>query len=80
MSLDHYVARTYLKRWCEPALKQPMQAYRRSDLKQFPYWPADVCAEPGGDRNPDYFPDPATLGQFRSIFEPRWNESIEARP
>jgi hypothetical protein len=69
MSLDHYVARTYLKRWCDRAKKEPIQAYRKSDLKQFPCWPDSVCAERDGDLNPDYFPDPAMLGQFRSIFE-----------
>jgi hypothetical protein len=77
MQLDHYVARTYLKRWCDPAQGQPIRVYRKSDLKQFPCWPADVCAEPDGDRNPDYFPDPAMLGQFRSIFEPQWNTAVE---
>jgi hypothetical protein len=55
-----------------------MRAYRKSDLKSFPCWPADVCAEIGGDLNPDHLRDPALLGQFRSIFEPRWNEAIDA--
>jgi len=38
-----------------------------------------VCApEAGGDLNPDYFKDPAVLGQFRAIFEPRWDAAIDA--
>jgi hypothetical protein len=78
MSLDHYVARTYLKHWCDETKNEPIQAYRKSDLKQFPCWPADVCAERDGDRNPDYFLDPAVLGQFRSIFEPHWGAAVGA--
>jgi hypothetical protein len=27
---------------------------------------------------PDYFKDPAVLGQFRAIFEPRWDAAIDA--
>src|SRR5712691_690687 len=45
MALDHYVARTYLKRWCDRIKNERMQAYRKSDLKQFACWPADVCTE-----------------------------------
>jgi hypothetical protein len=37
-----------------------------------------VCAEPDGDLNPTDFKDPAVLGQFRSIFEPRWDAALEA--
>jgi len=75
MNNDQFVARTYLKHWADPG---PMRAYRKSDLKSFPCWPADVCAEMGGDLNPEYLKNPALLGQFRSIFEPHWNEAVEA--
>jgi len=37
-----------------------------------------VCAESDGDLNPKYFQDPAVLGQFRAIFEPRWDAALEA--
>jgi hypothetical protein len=78
MAFDHYVARTYLKRWCDQAKKEPIQAYRKSDPKQFPCWPDDVCTERDGDLNPNYFADPALLGQYRSIFEPNWDAAAHA--
>ena len=46
--------------------------------RHFPCWPEAVCAEADGDLNPTYFKDPAVLGQFRSIFEPRWDAALEA--
>jgi hypothetical protein len=78
MPFDHYVARTYLKRWCDRAKNERIQAYRKSDLKQFPCWPEDVCAEKDGDLSPGYFADPTMLGQFRSIFEPKWDAAVDA--
>jgi hypothetical protein len=78
MPQDHFVAQTYLKPWCDPANRDHMHAYRKSDLKQFPCKPYDVCRELNGDIIPNYMKDPAALGQFRSIFEPRWNEAVEA--
>jgi hypothetical protein len=55
-----------------------MHAYRKPSGVPFPCWPESVCAEAGGDLNPKYFKDPTVLGQFRTIFEPRWNPAIEA--
>jgi hypothetical protein len=78
MANDHFVARTYLKRWCDRAKGQPIQAYRKQTGAVFPCWPEAVCAESNGDLNPKYFQDPAVLGQFRAIFEPRWDEALEA--
>jgi hypothetical protein len=78
MPNDHFVARTYLKRWCDRDKNQRMQAYRKPNGTSFPCWPEDVCAEAGGDLNPAYFKDPAVLGQFRAIFEPRWDAAIGA--
>jgi hypothetical protein len=78
MANDHFVARTYLKRWCNRDKNQPIQAYRKPSGVPFPCWPESVCTETGGDLNPRYFKDPAVLGQFRTIFEPRWNLAIEA--
>jgi uncharacterized protein DUF4238 len=78
MPNDHFVARTYLKRWCDRDKNQPMQAYRKPSGASFPCWPGSVCAEAGGDLNPKYFQDSAVLGQFRAIFEPRWDAAIDA--
>lgn len=78
MPNDHFVARTYLKRWCDRDKGQPIQAYRKQTGAIFPCWPEAVCAEFDGDLNPKYFQDPAVLGQFRAIFEPRWDIALEA--
>jgi hypothetical protein len=78
MANDHFVARTYLKRWCDRSKGQPIQAYRKPSGSSFPCWPESVCAESGGDLNPKYFQDPAVLGQFRSIFEPHWDAAVDA--
>jgi hypothetical protein len=78
MPNDHFVARTYLKRWCDRDKNQPIQAYRKPSGAPFRCWPESVCAEAGGDLNPNYFRDPAVLGQFRAIFEPRWDDAIDA--
>jgi hypothetical protein len=78
MANDHNVARTYLKRWCDRSKGQPIQAYRKSGGAPFPCWPESVCAEADGDRNPKYFKDANVLGEFRSIFEPRWDAAVDA--
>lgn len=78
MANDHFVARTYLKRWCDRDEGQPIQAYRKPTGATFPCWPEAVCAKSDGDLNPKYFKDPAVLGQFRAIFEPRWDVALEA--
>ena len=77
MALDHYLARTYLKHWCDQDAGRPIRAYRKSDGVQFPCWPADVCTEPNGDLN-RYLAEPNALGVFRNIWEPRWNEAVNA--
>jgi Protein of unknown function (DUF4238) len=76
MALDHYIAQTCLKHWCDKNAARPLRAYRKSDGKQFPCWPVDVCTEPGGDVSP-YLTKPDTLGQFRKLWEPRWNEAVD---
>ena len=78
MPNDHFVARTYLKLWCDRDKGEPIQAYWKPSGATFPCWPEAVCAEADGDLNPTYFKDPAVLGQFRSIFEPRWDAALEA--
>lgn len=76
MALDHYIARTCLKHWCDKSGGRPLRAYRKSDGKEFPCWPSDVCAEPHGDLNP-YLTKPDALGQFRKLWEPFWNEAVD---
>jgi hypothetical protein len=76
MALDHYIARTCLKHWCDKGAGRPLRAYRKSDGKEFPCWPADVCAEPSGDLNP-YLTKPDALGQFRKMWEPFWNSAVD---
>jgi hypothetical protein len=77
MAKDHYVAQTYLKHWYDPKNKPPLQVYRKSDLKHFPCRPRDVCHEWDGDLITEYLTDPARLGKFRKIFEPRWKPTVE---
>src|SRR5262249_739232 len=78
MSQDHYIARTYLKHWTDTQNRKLLYAYRKSDLKEFPCKPADVCREWNGDLNEKYFKkNPAILGQLRTIFEKDWNKAIE---
>jgi hypothetical protein len=75
---DHFAARTYLKRWCDRAKNQPIHAYRKPGGDDFFCWPESVCCETDGDLNPKYFVDPTVLGQFRAIFEPRWDAAVDA--
>ncbi len=77
MSQDHYVARTYLKHFGDPAKKGMLNAYSKQNGKEFPCWPADVCREWDGDLNSKWLQDPALLGQFRKIFEPLWNPALD---
>lgn len=79
MSKDHFIARTYLKHFGDPSRSGMLHAYRKSDGKTFPCWPADVCWEWDGDLNPNVFKDrPKILGELRKIFEPHWNEAIDS--
>jgi hypothetical protein len=78
MAIDHYVARTYLKHWCDQDAGRPLRAYRKSNGAEFPCWPANVCGERNGDLNPKYLAEPNALGVFRDIWEPRWNEGVDA--
>jgi Protein of unknown function (DUF4238) len=78
MPQDHYVAQTYLEKWCDPTNRDHLHVYRKSDLKNFPARPYDVCREKDGDRIPGYLADETALGKFRARFEPRWNQAITA--
>jgi len=77
MPNDHYVARTYLKHFGDTKLGGMLHAYSKSDGAKFPCWPKDVCHEWDGDLNPSFLDHPELLGDFRKIFEPHWNTSIE---
>jgi hypothetical protein len=78
MSQDHFIARTYLKHFVDPAKGGGMlHAYRKSDQTEFACRPADICREWRGDLNPEFITQrPALLGELRKIFEPHWNEAI----
>jgi hypothetical protein len=78
MALDHYLARTYLKHWGDQDAGRPIRAYRKTDGAEFPCWPGNVCTEPNGDLNPKYLAEPNALGLFRKIWEPGWNEAVDA--
>jgi hypothetical protein len=78
MSNDHFVARTYLANFGDDANGGMLNAYRKSDGRQFPCWPADVCSEWNGDLNPKWLKGREDLlGQFRSMFEPLWNAAVK---
>ncbi|UVK56786.1 DUF4238 domain-containing protein [Mesorhizobium sp. AR02] len=76
MRKDHYVAQTYLKHFVHPG--GMLHAYRKSDLKDFPCHPGDICREMGGDIVPDFLSKPEALGEYRKTFEPYWKPSVEA--
>jgi Protein of unknown function (DUF4238) len=78
MSQDHYVAQTYLEKWCDPANRDHLHVYRKSSLQCFPARPYAVCREQDGDKTPGYLADESALGKFRARFEPTWNRAIEA--
>ena len=78
MALDHFVAKTYLKHWCDPTTRK-LHAYSKTGGgRESPLAPKEVCREEGGDSNPTYLAVADSLGQWRKIFEPRWNGTIEA--
>ena len=77
MANDHFVARTYLKHFGDPTRGGILHGYQKSTGRNFPCWPPDVCREWEGDLNPLLI-EPALLGDFRKLFEPRWDAAVEA--
>lgn len=75
MAKDHYVAQTYLRQFLAPS-RRLLHGYRKSDGKQFPCRPQDICHELDGDIIPDFAADPAMLGQYRKLFEPGWRSAV----
>src|ERR1700722_9492129 len=76
MSEDHYVAQTYLKHFGDPKIGGMLHGYKKPSGQGFPCWPGDICREWDGDINPT-LKNPKLLGDFRALFEPHWNPSIE---
>jgi len=75
MPQDHYVAKTYLKHFAGDSGK--LRGYRKSDGKNFPCAPKDICAELDGDIIPEFLTDEHLLGKYRKIFERAWNPAVE---
>ena len=78
MSQDHYVAQTYLRKWCDPANRDHMHVYRKSNLKHFLAHPYTVCREKDGDKIAGWLDDESALGEFRALVEPGWDKAVEA--
>ena len=78
MAKDHYVAVTYLKHFIDSTAGDMLNAYSKKSDKQFKCFPKDVCREDDGDTNTMFSVNPELLGNFRSIFEPQWNQAIAA--
>jgi hypothetical protein len=53
-----------------------LYAYKKSDAKQFPCHPTDICHEWDGDVIPDFLSNPRSLAEYRKIFEPVWNPAL----
>jgi hypothetical protein len=77
MANDHFVAQTYLKHFGDASRGGILHGYQKSTGRNFPCWPYDVCREWEGDLNPVLI-KPALLGDFRMLFEPRWDAAIAA--
>jgi len=75
MPQDHYVAQTFLKHFTDAEGK--LHAYSKNDGKYFTPGPKSVCSEWDGDLNPAIEGMPEMLGEYRKMFEPRWNETVE---
>src|ERR1051325_11025013 len=75
MALDHFVAQTYLKHWCDPRTGQ-MRGYKKAIEQNFPCSPKDVCREWNWDINPVFEDNPSLLADFRKAFEPLWNPVV----
>jgi hypothetical protein len=75
MAMDHFVAQTYLKHWCDPRTEK-LRGYKKASEDNFPCSPKDVCREWNWDINPAFEDNPALLADFRKAFEPHWNPAL----
>jgi len=74
MPRDHYVAQTYLGHFVDPG--GMLHIYRKTDGKYWRSGPKGVCHEWDGDIIPDFLKNERMLGDYRAIFEPRWNDAV----
>lgn len=74
MAKDHFIARTYLKHFADA--NGYLHVVRKSDGLTFPARPGTICHELRGDIVPDFLQNPKLLGEYRSLFEPYWNEAV----
>jgi hypothetical protein len=72
---DHYVSRTFLQHFSDAEGR--LHGYSKKDGKYFSPWPKDVCKEWDGDLNPAIEGMPDMLGEYRELFEPKWNPVVE---
>ena len=83
MPQDHYVAKTYLKAFADPAtIKDPekggqIHAYHKRDGKYFLPFADGVCKSLNWDTTEKYLSPPDALGQWLKIFEPNWPWAID---
>jgi hypothetical protein len=74
MARDHYVARTYLRHFT--GKNGMLHVYRKTDGKYWPSGTKGVCHEWDGDLIRDFVKNEKMLGNYRAIFEPRWNDAV----
>jgi hypothetical protein len=74
MARDHYVAQTYLGHFTDA--NGMLHVYRKEDGKYWQSGPKGVCREWDGDLIRDFLKNERMLGEYRAIFEPRWNDAI----
>lgn len=74
MPRDHYVAQTYLGHFVDPG--GMLHVYRKADGKYWQSGPKGVGHEWDGDIIHDFLKNERMLGDYRTIFEPRWNDAI----
>jgi hypothetical protein len=73
---DHYVSRTFLQHFGDAEGR--LHGYsKKKDGEYFSPWPNDVCREWDGDLNPAIEGMPEMLGEYRRLFELKWNEVVE---
>lgn len=74
---DHFVSKTYLKHFGDSSKGGMLHAYRKKKGDYFLCRPENVCHEWDGDLNAAFLPHrPELLGDFRKMFEPRWNTAL----
>lgn len=75
MALDHYISRVHLKQFTHKPNTGQLHAIRKSDLKQFPPLPADVCRVPDGSTN-EYLTENRAVEGFLKGIEPAYEPCL----